>query len=221
VDLLPSTGEVTGARPQLTGSAHPLVEGVDLRALFVLRAQQYSAPAWLEPVLNSDKGPLILAGEQNGQRVAVLTFDPSDSNLTKLAAYPLLMQNLADWLFPLAGMQALSPGEPTRLQPGISVKTPKGRTVEAAKSGEFIDTDEVGTYDVAAGTSSAAQFAVNMAGTGESAISPRQHPELQRQPAATEVGQVPGKELWPPLAAAALLLAGVEWLFYSWKRGRA
>lgn len=218
--FLPSTGEVTGARPQLTGSSHPLIQGVDLRALFVLRAQQYTVPAWLEPVLNSDKGPLILAGEQNGQRVAVLTFSPSDSNLTKLAAYPLLMQNLADWLFPLAGTQALNPGEPTRLQPSVSVKTPKGRPVEAAQSGEFLDTDEVGIYSVAAGTSSEAQFAVNMAGTGESDVSPRQHPELQKHQAATEEGQVPGKELWPPLAAAALLLAGIEWLFYSWKRGR-
>ena len=66
----------------------------------------------------SDQGPLIYAGEQNGQRVVVLGSTRSDSNLTKLAAYPLLMQNLADWLYPLASLERLASGETTRLEPG-------------------------------------------------------------------------------------------------------
>lgn len=219
-DLLPSTGEVESLRPVLSGSSHPLVAGIDLRALFVLRARSYTPPPWMETVLTSDRGPLILAGENGGQRVAVLTFDPNDSNLPKLAAFPLLMSNLVDWLYPLADTQALRPGEATRLQPGVVVKKPDGNTVQAGPGGEFADTDSVGVYEASPGATNSVSFAVNMTSAEESNLAPLPHPELDRLPPGVAEGRVPGQELWPPLAALALVLAGVEWVFYSWKRGR-
>jgi hypothetical protein len=89
--FLPSSEEMQSARP-VAVSDHPLLAGVDLRALVVQRAHKVEPPSWLEPVVTSAQGPLVLAGEREGQRVAVLTFDPRNSNITKLAAFPLLMK---------------------------------------------------------------------------------------------------------------------------------
>ena len=72
----------------------------------------------------------------------MLTFDPRHSNLPKLAAFPLLMANVVDWLYPLANTQAVLPGEPVRLAIGTTVHTPSGKTVPVAAPGLFADTDE-------------------------------------------------------------------------------
>ena len=141
-----------------TASDHPLLRDLDLRALFVQRARKYDAPAWLEPIVQSADGPLLLAGEQDGRRIAVLAFDPRESNLPKLAAFPLLMANLADWLYPQSGVGALRPGEAAIVPPGATVTTPGGSTAQATEAGVFADTGEVGIYTVSAGPPAKAQI---------------------------------------------------------------
>src|SRR5213075_3025794 len=101
--LLPSQGELTDLASPNSVAGHPLLAGVDLHALLVRRAQKLAPVPWLEPVVQTDQGPLLLAGEYEGRRVVVLPFDPRDSNLPKLAAFPLLMANVVEWLDPLAG----------------------------------------------------------------------------------------------------------------------
>src|SRR5436305_920204 len=60
-------------------SDHPLLTGVDLRALLVQKAEKLTGGqliSSLQPIVHSDGGPLLLAGERDGRRIAVLAFDP-------------------------------------------------------------------------------------------------------------------------------------------------
>ncbi len=224
--LLPAAKEkMNDVRPQAGATAHPILSGIDLAPLIVDEAFNFEPVSWLEPVLNGDEqsggGSLILAGERDGRRIVVLSFDPRDSNLPKLVAFPLLMYNVADWLYPLAGKEALRPGEPLYLGAGALLVSPSDNK-QVGDSGVFVDTEDAGIYRVTSGEAedNQLQFAVNMENIRESSIAPRPHPELNT-PAGNGEEQLVTKEYWSPLAALALLLAGTEWLFYCWKRGQA
>ncbi len=220
--FLPLRGSMMDAVPLGANSTHPFLAGLDLGALLVQRASVLDANSWLQPVVEAAQGPLLLAGERDGQRIVVLTFDPRNSNLPKLAAFPLLISNLADWLYPLAGTEALKPGQPIYLQPGASVKTPAGTVVQASGTGAYAETDQAGIYqvqEVGVPSSAPLSFAVNMADALESNLSPQPHPELERT-TSTSPQSTTYQEYSLPLATFALLLLGAEWLFYCWKRGK-
>lgn len=218
-DFLPALGEMESIQLLAAGSGHPLLNGIDLRALIVNRAAQFELPSWLEPVVETENGPLIMAGERGGRRVAVLAFLPSDSNLPKLAAFPLLMANLVDWLQPLYAAQSLQPGEPAYLLPGSQVQTPGGASVSVGNTGLFGETEEAGLYSVRGPKGVEATFAVNMADRAESGAAPQAHPELERSVVAPTERML-NQEVWWPLLLAALGLLVGEWILYSVKRGR-
>ena len=229
--LLPAAKDkINDARGSQTGAAaHPILSGIDLAPLTVDEAFNYGPVPWLEPVLNGEfasqagnsSAPLILAGEQDGRRIVVLAFDPRDSNLPKMVAFPLLMYNVADWLYPLAAKGALRPGEPLYLGTGASLVSPSGNK-QVGTSGVLVETEDAGIYRVTSDEAGGKplQFAVNVENVRESSIAPRPHPELN-SPGGNGDERIVTKEYWSPLAALALLLAGAEWLFYCWKRGQA
>jgi hypothetical protein len=215
------TGKAVDIHAGRVNDEHPLVAGMDLSALVVAEANKVTAPGWLETVVDSAAGPLVLAGEQDGRRIVVLTFDPRESNLPKLAAFPLLMANVADWLYPLSGMQAVPPGATLRLPAGSVVQAPGGQSVDTGGTGLFVDTDGAGIYSVAPQgqpASQAAHFAVNVEDNGSAIASDTSHPELDRPQEGTW-GEESHSELWFALAGFALALLTTEWLYYCWKRG--
>lgn len=223
--LLTTKGEIKNARPLAVGTDHPLLAGLDILPLIVDQGTRVEPLPWLDPVVQSEQGPLLLAGEQDGRRIAVLTFDPRLSNLPKLVAFPLLMSNLVGWLYPLAGTQAITPGDPVYVSPGSVVTAPSGRATTLGNAGVYVDTEEVGLYRAEGGAlQKPINFAVNMTSERESNLAVRPHPELERtpEPAQADEEQVTQtREYWTPLAGMALFLVGAEWLFYCWRRGRA
>ena len=212
--LLPEGADILDANVVSANTDHPLMSGVDFRSLQVQTAHRLKTVPWLEPLVESAEGPLLLAGELDGRRVAVLTFDPADSNLPTLAAFPLLMSDLVDWLDPLANSSALQPGIHAYLPPMSNVLLPDGSTSQVSKQGVFIQTDEQGVYQVSnAGSPDVIRtFAVNMANTRESGAAPLSHAELERSP-ENVTQRLTNQEYWSPLAAFALVLVGTEWIF--------
>jgi hypothetical protein len=92
-------GPLSAAPVSSTAVGHDLIRGVDLRSLSVDRdaATRLTLPGWLEAVVSSPGGPLLAAGDNGRLRLAVLAFDPPDSNLTQLSAFPILARNLERW----------------------------------------------------------------------------------------------------------------------------
>ncbi|MGH2536280.1 MAG: hypothetical protein ACRDHL_02680, partial [Candidatus Promineifilaceae bacterium] len=208
----------------------PLLQFVEWGNVHVRQAVSVAAP-WAEPLVAAEGGPLLLAGESGGRRVAVLAFRLQDSDLPLQIAFPLLMANLTAWLTPgraFEAADALLPGDAVALKlppaaADLLITRPDGTEWSAAAAGRpaaFDQTSQPGLYQVAlvAEDGSArplGAFAVNLFAPAESAIAPAASIRLgtsEVQSAAQErAGQL---ELWPWLALAAGLFLVVEWWVY-------
>src|SRR4029077_20937195 len=80
-------------------AASPLLDGVDLASLTIgsEAARRLALPAAMSAVAWSSEGPLIASGTESGRRVAVISFEPSESNLPQLADFPALIDNIVAW----------------------------------------------------------------------------------------------------------------------------
>jgi Ca-activated chloride channel homolog len=207
----------------------PLLRYVEWRDVNIRQAQTISAP-WAQTLIGAAGGPLLLAGEYRGRRVAILTFDLGDSDLPLRVAFPILMANITDWLNPGRAFDAptgLQPGEVVTIRPGptttaVTVTRPDG-TIWRADVGEedllFTETGQLGLYRVSLGDAAdwrhAGAFAVNLFSPAESAIEPAASVVIGHTPVSTAgrdaVGQ---RELWPWLALLAVLILAGEWWIY-------
>ena len=210
---------------------HPLLHYVDatsLRELNIARARAVEPPSWTETLIVAQGGPLLLAGEIGGRRIAILTFDLHHSDLPLKIAFPILIANLTHWLAPTSAIDMpaqLSPGMPALIHPQLGVNeivitSPSGQrwTFETAGSEPipFAQTNEPGIYAVeqkGAQETSRTFFAVNLFSELESHIEPQDEIDVgQSAIAAQPEGSVGRREWWrwPALAALGLLI--VEWV---------
>jgi len=215
---------------------HRLTRFVDWTNVHILEAEQIQTPEWAEILIGSDAGPLVLAGETDGQRIAALTFDLKESDLPLQIAYPILFSNLIDYLAPPStfdATQSLRPGESLALLP----QTNLDRIVIASPSNQaytlpsnqttFTQTHELGYYAVnliSADSNTIEYFAVNLFDDNESNIQPRDVVQVGQVAVTSAVsGQVGQRELWPWLAALALIVLMIEWQVFhrrQWIVGR-
>ncbi len=190
--------------------------------------------AWAEPLVTVDGGPLVLAGEEGGRQVAIITFDLHDSDLPLQIAWPVLLANLMQWYTPARAVsqEALPIGGTLALTPSfeadaVRVTRPDGRTT-TLRVGEgpliYADTTLPGLYtvDTYAGAEllQSELFAVNLFDRAESLIRPAGRLTI----GADEVGEagreeIGQRELWMLLALLALAALSVEWAVY-WRRMR-
>jgi len=204
----------------------PLLQFVDWRDVHVRQAKTVDAP-WAQTLVEAEGGPLILTGEQNGQRIGVFTFDLRDSDLPLQIAFPVLMANITSWLNPGRAFDAptgLRPGDPVSISPAaattaVLVEKPDG-TVWTAEVGEealvFPETNQLGLYHVSQrddeGTRAAGSFAVNLFSPIESAIAPAESLNIGQVSVEVETeGDVGQRELWLWLLAVGLILLVIEW----------
>lgn len=229
--LITVTGVVTGtaetAAIRLTNS--PLLQFVDWSGISILRMKQVDVP-WAQTLVESAAGPLVLAGERNGQRLAILTFDLRDSDLPLQITFPILMANLTNWLNPGKAFEAadiLHPHDVVTIVPSpsataVRITTPSAATWENPLSEEavlFNDTAELGLYQVALldqdTVRPAGSFAINLFNPAESAIAPQPNIFVGAADVPTAAQDNVGQwELWPWLAAVALLVLLIEWWVY-------
>jgi hypothetical protein len=209
---------------------HRLTRFVDWSNVHILEAETVQPPKWAEVLIESDNGPLVFAGETEGQRIAVLAFDLKESDLPLQIAYPILFSNLIDYLAPPSAFdstQSLQPGESLAILPQTDVD----RIVIASPSNKaytlppnqtsFTQTHELGYYAVnliSADSNTIEYFAVNLFDNSESNIQPRDVIQIgQLAVTPTDSGQVGQLELWQWLAALALIVLMVEWQVFHRK----
>ncbi len=240
VSFLTVTGTAVGVTQtvatRLTSS--PVLEFVEWNDINIREMKQVSAPAWsqTQTLIEAPGGPLLLVGEQSGQRRAVLAFDLSLSDLPLRIAFPVLMSNLTAWLSPNQPFDApehLRPGDVVRLVPqpqatAVQITKPDGTIWESPLGEEdllFTETDQLGYYAVSLRTESAGgnwqpagALAVNLFSPEESRLEPRAQLVLGTESVDSggagedNIGLF---ELWPYLAALALLVLLIEWWVYQ------
>jgi len=177
-DLFTVAGSLTRTHISRVEYSSPLLHYVDLDNVHVARAQAVKPPLWARTLIAAEGGPLLLAGEVAGRRIAILTFDLHHSDLPLQIAFPILVSNLTRWLapasavdVPAAGWQgqtgesvsSLRPGAPVMLRPQadaadeirpseLIVIAPSGQRwtypVQGSAPIPFAQTHELGIYTV-------------------------------------------------------------------------
>ncbi len=219
-----------GVRP--AAGEEPLLRNVSLSDVNILKAARIVPGAWARIVVNSEGGPLVVAGEREGRRVVVIAFALQNSDLPLNIAFPLLMSNVMSYLAPGFGADSaqIVPGQAIVLPvdqqiTSVRVTTPNGQVVTPdIRNGQivFADTEQLGAYSVElyAGDKllSRRRYADNLQNERESRIAPQpdlaitQASGLQQAITREQVGR---QEFWRWLAAAALLVLVIEWLVYQ------
>ncbi|HEY1015375.1 MAG TPA: BatA and WFA domain-containing protein [Herpetosiphonaceae bacterium] len=97
------TGALDRPVPRPAPTDDPLLRNVELGEINILRAGRIENAPWSHNVIDSASGSLLIAGEINGRRIAVLGFDLHDSDLPLNIAFPLLLSNLVGYLAPGSG----------------------------------------------------------------------------------------------------------------------
>jgi hypothetical protein len=237
--MLPLVGSINTPSFARLDQNDPLLRYTDLSAVFVKQANQYTLPGWMKVIASSSEGtPLLAAGDQQGQRVVLLTFDTHQSDIGLSTAWPILLINTLSWLQPAGALDQvteINPGEPisfniTSPSEEISVQVPdSGSQVLNVNSGvaSFTDTDRTGIYGVtrkqtvgSKTVSSSDNFVVNLYSDLSSNIRPLDDLGLQGT-IQTGSGTTArsDREFWQPLALGALIIIMLEWwIFYQAKR---
>lgn len=236
-DVVPRAGQSLSDSDQSVGD--PLLRFVDLAAVHIARAQIMTLPTWAHVVMDSEAGPLVIAGQQGNRNVVVVAFDLHDSDLPLQTAFPLLIRNLVTYLSPLPGgglPAEVAPGEPVSLSrvsdsvTSIVLEDPAARertwaAADITGSLAYGDTTTPGVYYVTqyTGDKIVAQeaFAVNLFSLPESLTPPNSRPSLpkgaQNEPSG-DVGSSSNegifrRELWPLMALLGITVLLIEWLF--------
>ena len=238
---LPVTGTVNTPSFSRLEQNDPLLRYTDLSAVSIRQAKQFDLPGWAKVVASSSEGtPLIADGDYQGQHVVLMTFDIHDSDIGLSTAWPIFLVNTLGWLQPIGALDQnleINPGEPisfnvTGASEEISVQPPgSGSQVLKPTSGvaSFTDTGNTGIYTVTRKQSTSGKtntltenFVVNLYDALSSNIRPLD--DLGLQGTISGVGGANAKsdrEIWQPLALAALILLMIEWwIFYMANRSR-
>ena len=206
----------------------PLLSHVSLKEVHVQSAATVKPPTGWRTVISAAAGPLMLVKEDE-PRDALLTFDLHHSDLPLQAAFPILVQNLLDYLLP-GGFenQMFAPSQTVTLiaEPGArwaDVTGPDGHTTRltpppgSSAFPPFTATDQPGVYTVRQQLQSGqrlSRFVVQLQNPSISRIAPGAGPFLQppdKPPGAPPRGTL---EIWPFLVAAGIVLLLIEWLVY-------
>ncbi len=241
--LFSVTGELEFPVLRPATGNEPLLRNVAVSEVNVLRSAQIPKPVWARTIIDSDGGPILLAGEQGGRRVAVLGFALYNSDLPLQVAFPVLIANLVGYLAPGQGGEAVqhAPGEPLLIPTppdatAVRVTDPAGRVTTLTPQNNqaiYAGTDALGVYTMTIERQGAESLqrsvAINLFNAAESRVEPRrQLPLFQAggRVVATTEERTARSELWRWLAWIALIVLIIEWLVYqrgaiAWLRERA
>ncbi len=206
---------------------------VDFKDVNILKFKALSGIDWADALVRSDNGSLLLAGEQDGRQIAILTFDLHESDLPLQITWPILMSNLLEWFTPssiISAPNGLQVGDSLSIRPpfeasSVRVTAPDGHASDIAIDRQtvvFADTKQPGSYtiDILNGTDviQSAPFAVNLFAPVESDITPQPTISLSGNTIAAAVRDELGQqEFWPWAALLALAVLMIEWVVYQQK----
>ena len=214
----------------------PLLRFVDLGSVHIGRARAVTLADGMRAAVETPAGaPLVAVGEVERRRIGLVAFALAESDLPLQVAFPLLMSNLVDALLPSGdGLlpsstwmgQTLTVELDPRIERVTSV-TGEDEELLPVSGGRLTlpGADRVGIREIWAVSEEAeldgthlGRTAVNLFSADESDVTPGDPARL------TEMGRVASDgapatrqtraEWWWPLALAALVLLGLEWILF-------
>lgn len=222
--------------------SHPITRIARFNTLNLNSQRRVQLKPFARSIIESSEGPLVIEGDNNGQKTIYLAFDIYDSNFPLLSAFPLFMMDTISYLGQSsAGAigNGISAGEPAELLAPVDssqylLKRPNGNTeTEALNSRRFAisDTRQTGIYTIEFKDASGRQLEkrllpVSLINENESNIAPAQ---TIRTKDAEEflaqngegIGEIRGvqevmrnREFYPWLIGIVLLLLTAEWYLY-------
>ncbi|MEE8441100.1 MAG: VWA domain-containing protein [Spirochaetia bacterium] len=204
--------------------AHPIAADLDLSDVTITQTMTGTLSGRSLVVAAVGAIPLIYTYTRDGVRLVGFTFSLADSDLGLRSSFPVLMNNIITWLAPSpqeTGIGSVSAGAvvPLLITPGAPVRVtyPSGKTTEYELRENtllFRDTVEAGIYTVQ-GADFSDLFAVTLASSEESNLTPRFPADQSRDAAEISSARDPGRPLWQWLAAFVLLLLVADWIVWA------
>ena len=219
-------------QPQITrwSRTHPTQRFVQWDGVLIAAQKKVVNTGGLTPIVESDKGPLVLAGTVQQSRVLRLTFDPWKSDLPIRVAWPVFVLNTAGWLVGKESrreqLQSVTTGQPivrrvpqTGEAAEVQATGPNGGIAIQVLDGlvRVQQTDAVGIYEIQGGGLNE-RVAANLFSPNESKIEPSRL-VFGEQGESTRSASVTGRyEIWRWLLLAGLGIVLLEW--WIWNRRR-
>ena len=213
-------------RVRATDAGDPLLTNVDLNDVHIARSQDLRNDTFGRALITSLQTPLVLVRDEPFRQV-VFGFDLHESDLPLRIAFPILVQNLSEWILPPSvPSQSFHPDEPVTIVPetgatSVTIVRPDGsrRALATGAIATFGETDLVGLYTVeqtVSGKTDRSWFTVNLFSDQISQLKPADRITLPPYNNAVAVNAVHrGQlEIWPWIALAALGLVVLEWLAF-------
>lgn len=201
---------------------HPLLRHVDWTEVRVAKARRLPLDDSWEKVIDSDGGPLLAVRTEGGRRQAILAFELGQSDLPLRPAFPVLMANLLEWLYPrpegvprsVAAGAAVSI-DPLPLAQAIWVEAPDGTRFDLAQPWPPppLRPPLPGLYRVVQDTT-AGRHESFLVASGYDLLESEPAPRAVDIPAAGEASGLPARgslAFWPWIAAILLLVSLTEW----------
>jgi hypothetical protein len=214
-----------GATTQITDWRSPdaLTDGVNFRLLSLRQPESFAVHPWMQSVVNSNLGSVIMEGSHQGHRYIVLGFNPFPWLGRRNLPMSVLTLNILGYLSGFGSEDAgYRTGEPWIVPAGVSeIITPGGTKVRVEPGIPFTRGTEQGIYQLIGPGSRKSLRAVNLADLNQSNL---ENPATIKLDIASGGGLPPDfserQTFTPYLLAAILILAACEALF-TYRRRRA
>jgi hypothetical protein len=218
--------QVGVGRVRASDAGDPLLNNVSLQDVHIAKSQDMQTSTFGRALVTSVQTPLVLVRDAPFRQVLV-GFDIHDSDFPLRIGFPVLMQNLSEWMLPPSvPSRSFHPDEAVTIVPETGAKTvtvvrPDGsrRQLATGSIATFADTDLLGVYTVeqtVSGNTDRSWFAVNLFSDAISQMAPVDRlalPPSKVLPTAqtNHRGLI---QVWPWIALLALVLVLAEWLAF-------
>lgn len=197
----------------------PLLDGVDLRSIFIGKAETVRAAAGAEVLATGTQGPLVVSSEGT-QKHLYVAFEPMESDFPLQVGFPIFVANALDFLGGDRNAANLSirAGAPCSIaaRQKVTLRAPDGDTSAFSPSGGAVlirSVNRVGAYRIQADGKTQMLYA-NLRSDLESNLRPRDAVSLGGSSVAAQKAPARYADFWRPIVLLALLvLVGEWWLF--------
>lgn len=218
------------SRPRITNwkRDHPLLNHAEeLETLLIEKAHNVEAKPEGRVLAEGSQGPLVVAGERDGQRLLYFGWNLLESDMPLRVAFPIIVSNAVAWL--TGTERAIGGGIAVRTGQQFALAIPEGgaKTLALQKpDGERVSVDAssglarlrmvdlVGDYTLT-GLKSPVVLSANMLNEEEGDVAPHGALSISGRSVTAQGSSITLAELWRPIALLALLLLSLEWCVFA------